>query len=177
VRGLVAADGRSWAAVCARAKRFLYGEGEGRTFQEIIEAGSTLGWHSFDQMLLKAYEADLIAEETALTFCTHKHKMHRDVDLLKKLRGGTFEMPSGLRMEEARFPAKRADRRWKFLQNAMLFDTRRFPHGKEEVETPSSAIIAERSASIVCLFMNGQRCWLREQLGMCRRAPTDWRNS
>jgi hypothetical protein len=27
--------------------------------------------------------------------------MRRDVDLLKKLRGGTFEMPSGLRMEEA----------------------------------------------------------------------------
>jgi twitching motility protein PilT len=78
----------------------LYGEGEGRTFQEIIEAGSTLGWHSFDQMLLKAYEADLITEETALTFCTHKHKMRRDVDLLKKLRGGTFAMPSGLRMEE-----------------------------------------------------------------------------
>jgi hypothetical protein len=52
-------------------------------------------------MLLKAYEADLIAEETALTFCTHKHKMRRDVDLLKKLRGGTFAMPSGLRMEEA----------------------------------------------------------------------------
>jgi len=79
----------------------LYGEEEGRTFQEIIEAGSTLGWHSFDQKLVKAYEADLITEETALTFCTHKHKMRRDVDLLKKLRGGTFEMPSGLRMEEA----------------------------------------------------------------------------
>jgi twitching motility protein PilT len=79
----------------------LYGESEGRTFQEIIEAGSTLGWHSFDQMLLKAYESDLITEETAFTFCTHKHKMRRDIDLLKKLRGATFEMPSGLRMEDA----------------------------------------------------------------------------
>jgi len=79
----------------------LYGEGEGRTFQEIIEAGSTLGWHSFDQMLLEAYDADLITEENALTFCTHKHKMRRDVDLLKKLRGGTFEASSGLRMEQS----------------------------------------------------------------------------
>lgn len=83
----------------------LYGESEGRTFQEIIEAGSTLGWHSFDQMLLKAYEADLVTEETALIFCTHKHKMRRDIDLLKKLRSGTFEAPSGLRMEhEAEAP-------------------------------------------------------------------------
>ncbi len=77
----------------------LYGESENRTFQEIIEAGSTLGWHSFDQSLLNAYEADLITEDTALIFCAHKHKMRKDIDLLKKLRGGTFEMPSGLQME------------------------------------------------------------------------------
>ena len=77
----------------------LYGESEGRTFQEIIEAGSTLGWHSFDQSILKAYEADLISEDTALIFCAHKHKMRKDIDLIKKLRGGIFEMPSGLRMD------------------------------------------------------------------------------
>jgi twitching motility protein PilT len=79
----------------------LYGESENRTFQEIIEAGSTLGWHSFDQSLLKAYEADLITGETALIFCTHKHKMRKDVDLLKKLRQGTLEEPSGLHMQDA----------------------------------------------------------------------------
>ena len=77
----------------------LYGESEGRTFQEIIEAGSTLGWHSFDQSILKAYEADLISEDTALIFCAHKHKMRKDIDLLKKLREGRFEAPSGLRMQ------------------------------------------------------------------------------
>src|SRR5260370_38460922 len=78
----------------------LYGESEGRTFQEIIEAGSTLGWHSFDQSLLKFYETDLISEDTALIFCAHKHKMRKDIDLLNKLGGGTFEEPSGLRMQE-----------------------------------------------------------------------------
>jgi twitching motility protein PilT len=76
----------------------LYGENENSTFQEIIEAGSTLGWHSFDQSLLKAYEADLISEETALIFCAHKHKMRKDIDLMKSLRHGTFEESSGLRM-------------------------------------------------------------------------------
>ena len=77
----------------------LYGEGEGRSFQEIIEAGSTMGWHSFDQMLLKAYEVGLITEENALMYCTNKHRMSRDIDLLKKVEGGTFEAPSGLQMQ------------------------------------------------------------------------------
>jgi twitching motility protein PilT len=79
----------------------LYGEGENRTFQEMIEAGSTLGWHSFDQSLLKAFEADLIAEDTAIIFCAHKHKMRKDIDMLKKIRGKTFEAPSGLQMQDA----------------------------------------------------------------------------
>src|ERR1700681_4866235 len=77
----------------------LYGESENRTFQEIIEAGSTLGWHSFDQSLLDAYKADLITDETAVIFCAHKNKMRRDLDMLKKLRNLSFEEPSGLRLE------------------------------------------------------------------------------
>jgi twitching motility protein PilT len=77
----------------------LYGESEGRTFQEIIEAGSTMGWHSFDQCLLEAYKKDIITDETALIFCAHKNKMRRDVDMLKKLSGQVYDDPSGLQME------------------------------------------------------------------------------
>jgi twitching motility protein PilT len=77
----------------------LYGESENRTFQEIIEAGDTSGWHSFDQSLLKAYKADLISDDTAIIFCAHKHKMRKDIDLLKKLRSGAMDMPSGLQMQ------------------------------------------------------------------------------
>jgi twitching motility protein PilT len=78
----------------------LYGESENRTFQEIIEAGDTMGWHSFDQSLLKAYKADLITDETALIFCAHKNKMRRDIEMVKKLRNLSLEEePSGLRLE------------------------------------------------------------------------------
>ena len=77
----------------------LYGESENRTFQEIIEAGDTLGWHSFDQSLLKAYKTDLITDETALIFCAHKNKMRRDIDMVKRLRNLAVEEPSGLRLE------------------------------------------------------------------------------
>ncbi len=77
----------------------LYGESEGRTFQEIIEAGVTLGWHSFDQSLLKAFKEETITAETALLFCTHKNKMRRDIDMEVKLRSQSHEEPSGLRLE------------------------------------------------------------------------------
>ena len=79
----------------------LYGESEGKTFQEIIEAGGTMGWHSFDQSLLEAYKADIITDETALIFCAHKNKMRRDIDMVQKLRNQLFEEPSGLQMEPA----------------------------------------------------------------------------
>src|SRR6202163_5163490 len=77
----------------------LYGEGENRTFQEIIEAGGTMGWHTFDQSLLEAYKADLITDETTLIFCAHKNKMRRDIDMVKKLQNRAFDEPSGLRMD------------------------------------------------------------------------------
>jgi twitching motility protein PilT len=77
-----------------------YGESEGKTFHEIIEAGSTLGWHTFDQGLLKAFEANLITEENALMYCTNKTKMRRDLDILQKRQGvGEVHAPSGLRLD------------------------------------------------------------------------------
>ncbi len=54
-----------------RRETIIYGESEGKTFQEIIEAGSTLGWHTFDQSLLRAYQAGSITEETAMLYCTN----------------------------------------------------------------------------------------------------------
>ncbi|MEY2491034.1 MAG: twitching motility protein PilT [Verrucomicrobiota bacterium] len=76
----------------------IYGEGENRTYQEIIEAGGIHGWHSFDQSLLKAYEADEITEESALIYSTHKTKMRRDIDMSKKLKFDYADDASGLQM-------------------------------------------------------------------------------
>ena len=79
----------------------IFGEGENRTFLEIIEAGDIHGWHSFDQSLMAAFKDDLITDETALIFCAHKNKMRRDIDMVKKLRDQLYEEPSGLQMEGA----------------------------------------------------------------------------
>ena len=56
------------------------GETENRRLHEIIEAGSSNGWHSFEQSLLKAYEQDLITEETALLYCVNKPTMRQRLD-------------------------------------------------------------------------------------------------
>jgi len=76
----------------------LYGESENKSFQEIIESGSTQGWHSFDQSLLKACEAGLIADETAMLYCTSKGKFRRELDQLNKRRGVEGDGPSGLKL-------------------------------------------------------------------------------
>jgi twitching motility protein PilT len=60
----------------------LLGENEGRRLEDIIEAGSVNGWHSFEQSLAKAYEQDLITDETALLYCTNKMKMVQRIDSL-----------------------------------------------------------------------------------------------
>jgi twitching motility protein PilT len=76
----------------------IFGEGENRTFQEIIEAGDIHGWHSFDQSLMKAYEAGEITEETAIVHSTHKTKMRRDIEMQNKLKYDVTEESSGLQM-------------------------------------------------------------------------------
>lgn len=60
------------------------GESEARRFADIIEAGSTLGWHSFEQSLAKAYEDDLITDEAALLNSVNKQLMYQRVDAIKK---------------------------------------------------------------------------------------------
>jgi len=62
------------------------GEGENRRLSDIIEAGSTAGWHTFEQSLLKAYEEDLITEETGLLYCVNRNQMRQRLDVAKKRR-------------------------------------------------------------------------------------------
>lgn len=62
------------------------GESENRRLNDIIEAGNTAGWHSFEQSLTKAFEKDLITEETALLYCVNRNQMRQRIDAIKKLQ-------------------------------------------------------------------------------------------
>jgi twitching motility protein PilT len=74
------------------------GESENRRLHDIIEAGNTYGWHSFEQSLIKAYEDDLITEETALLYCINKAAMRQRIDIINKRRE-TAALPSMLKMK------------------------------------------------------------------------------
>jgi twitching motility protein PilT len=77
----------------------IYGESENKSFSEIIEAGSTHGWHTFDQSLLAAYQAGTVTEETTMLSCTNKGKVRRELDLVQKRNGTAREQaPSGLKL-------------------------------------------------------------------------------
>lgn len=85
------------------------GESELRNLHEIIEAGQTNGWHSFEQSLLHAYEKDLITEDTAILCCTNKNKMRQDLDIANKRRNPQLA-PSGLKMTGTSFLRKNLSR-------------------------------------------------------------------
>jgi twitching motility protein PilT len=64
-----------------------------------MEASSQLGWMTFDQSILAAYENDLITEETARLFATRKGNIARGIDLFHKTRGEASDFDSGLRLD------------------------------------------------------------------------------
>jgi len=88
----------------------LLGENEGRRLDDIIEAGTAYGWHSFEQSLYKAYEQDLITEETALLYSSNKMKMVQRIDTLSlqkpRKRINAESMTAFLRMENEAKQAK-----------------------------------------------------------------------
>jgi twitching motility protein PilT len=75
------------------------GEGEHRSFYEIIEASSPFGWMTFDQSILNAYESELISEETAKLYASRRGRVTRGIDLIQKARGMDTELDSGLRLD------------------------------------------------------------------------------
>jgi twitching motility protein PilT len=72
----------------------LLGEGENRTFAEIIEASAQYGWRTFDRGLVNLYTAKVINEETAITYATNKNKVRAGIDRAKQIAGVKQVEPS-----------------------------------------------------------------------------------
>lgn len=81
------------------------GENENRSFYDIIDSNYTFGWTTFDQSIMRAYEAELISEETALLYSTRKGKLTQLIDGIKKQKGLLEERATGLRLD---VPEKKA---------------------------------------------------------------------
>ena len=65
----------------------LHGESEGKTFYEIMEASNAFGMITFDQHIVGLFEQGLIAQETAMGYCSHKGVVGRGIDSIKSARG------------------------------------------------------------------------------------------
>jgi len=76
------------------------GENENRRLSDVIEAGSTGGWHTFEQSLLKAYEEKMVTEETALLYCVNRNQMRQRIDVVNKRRDSS-PSASTLKMKSA----------------------------------------------------------------------------
>ncbi|CAN5394686.1 PilT/PilU family type 4a pilus ATPase [soil metagenome] len=75
------------------------GESENRSFYEIIEASAPFGWTTFDQSILRAYDAGIISEETARLFASKKGRVTRGIDLILKAHGIEDQENGGLRLD------------------------------------------------------------------------------
>jgi twitching motility protein PilT len=65
----------------------LHGEAEGKTFYEIIEAGTAFGNMTFDQSMVSLYERGLITEQAAMAYSSHRGSVGRGIDQIKSKRG------------------------------------------------------------------------------------------
>ncbi len=65
----------------------LHGEAEGKTFYDIMEAGTTLGMTTFDNFITELFAKGLITEETAMGYASRKSIVGRGIDSIKSERG------------------------------------------------------------------------------------------
>jgi twitching motility protein PilT len=76
------------------------GESEGKSIYEIQEAGAPFGMQTFDQALIRGYNASSITEEDALLYATQKSVVHRGIDQIKHARGEMTTDIDGLSMDK-----------------------------------------------------------------------------
>ncbi len=65
----------------------INGEREGKTFYEIIESGSAYDMQTFDQLLVRLFEAGQITEDIALAYASNKSRVRQGIDKVKSQKG------------------------------------------------------------------------------------------
>ena len=65
----------------------LNGEAEGKTYYDIMEAGTPFGMTTFDNYIVGLFEQGLVTQETALSFASRRGVAGRGIDSVKSARG------------------------------------------------------------------------------------------
>jgi twitching motility protein PilT len=77
----------------------LHGESEGKTYYEIIQAGTAFGMITFDECIIGLYRDGLITEETAMAYASRKGVVSRGMDAVKSTRGEATTDIDGLEVD------------------------------------------------------------------------------
>jgi len=65
----------------------LNGEGEGKTYYDIMDSGKPFGMTTFDDHIVSLYAKGLVTEETAMAYASRKAAAGRGIDAVKSSRG------------------------------------------------------------------------------------------
>ena len=65
----------------------MNGESEGKSFYDMMQAGTAFGMTTFDDHIIRLYEQGLSTEETALAYASRRGIVGRGIDSLKSARG------------------------------------------------------------------------------------------
>jgi twitching motility protein PilT len=65
----------------------LNGEGDGKTFYDMIQQGKPFGMTTFDDYIVELFAEGLITEDTARTYASRKGVVGRGIDSVKSARG------------------------------------------------------------------------------------------
>jgi twitching motility protein PilT len=79
----------------------LHGESEGKTYYEMMEAGTAFGMTTFDQYILGLFEKGLITQETAVSYCSRRGIVNRGIDAVKSSRGEATTDIDGLEIDKS----------------------------------------------------------------------------
>ena len=79
-----------------------HGETEDNTFAQVISDNRPRGWQTFDQHIVEHLEAGKISEEIALSYCSDRSEVMRQIDVLKSRRGVATSDIGDLEMENIR---------------------------------------------------------------------------
>ncbi len=77
----------------------IHGESEGKTYYEIMQAGTAFGMTTFDEYILGLFEKGMVTQETAVSYCSRRGIVNRGIDAVKSARGEATTDIEGLEID------------------------------------------------------------------------------
>jgi twitching motility protein PilT len=81
------------------AESIINGESEGKTFYEMMQQATHLGWSTFDDCIIKFFEDGVITKEVAEAYASKRAVVKRGIDAIRSSRGEKTTDIEGLQID------------------------------------------------------------------------------